>query len=226
MRRTRGSWLVVGVVLILGVVLGALAAGTTQAASVIVLPRPGQVGVSGSYLYGTLLKGGNVGEQFGDGPGLAVRLRYRMRYERGFGLSFESHGLDPRPGDQKDLVTGETMDASSQFAYKRLNLFLYGVDFYQLFGTRTKTTKMLSVGGGLAHPVFALVGDPGAPLDDSNQQYPFGDGAYLSAGAGVERFFWKSLAIDFGARYQAVFLDNKLDHDLQFSAGLIFYASL
>ena len=218
MRRTRGIRLVAAMVLVLGVALGALAAGSAQAASAVVLPRPGQVGVSLSGLYGTLLKGGNVGDPFGNGPGIAVRLRYRMRYERGFGMSFESHGLAPRPGDQVDVVTKESMKANSDDAYKQLNLFLYGVDFYQLFGTRTKTTKLVSVGAGLAHPVFAL--------NNGDQQYAFGDGAYLSAGAGVERFFWQSVAFDLGARYHAVFLDGKLNHDLQFSAGFIMYASL
>ena len=79
MRRTRGIRLVAAMVLVLDVALGALAAGSAQAASVVVLPRPGQVGVSLSGLYGTLLKAGNVGDQFGNGPGIAVRLRYRMR---------------------------------------------------------------------------------------------------------------------------------------------------
>ena len=219
MRRTRGIWLMIAVVLIVGAALVAVTAGQAQAKVVVVLPRPGQVGVSGSYLYGTLFKAGSVGDQFGSGPGMAVRLRYRMRYERGFGLSFESHGLDPRPGDQRNLETGEPIDANSEFAYKRLNLSLYGADFYQMFGTRTKTTKMLSVGAGLAHPVF--------PLNGGDLQVPpFGDGAYLSAGAGVERFFWQSVAFDLGARYQAVFLDGKLNHDLQLSVGLIMYASL
>jgi hypothetical protein len=219
MRRIHGFWLAVAVILALGVAPGGLAVGTAQAKPVIVLPRPGQVGVSVSGLYGTLLDGGSVGDQFGSGPGLAVRLRYRMRYERSIGLSFENHGLEPRPGDQVNLVTGEPMDPNDPFAYKRLNLFLYGADFYQMFGTRTKTTKLLSVGAGLAHPVF--------PMNGGDLQVPlFGDGAYLSLGAGVERFFWHSMAFDIGARYQAVFLDGKLNHDLQGSVGLIFYASM
>ena len=209
----------VTVVLALGVALGGLAVGGAQAGSVIVLPRPGQVGVGVSGLYGTLLNSGNVGDQFGSGPGMAVRVRYRMRYERGYGLSFENHGLDPRPGDtQVNYWDGTVMPADSSIAYKRVNLFLYGMDFYQMFGTRTKMTKMLSVGAGLAHPVFAMNG--------GDQQYPFSDGAYVSAGAAVERFFWKSVAFDFGARYHAIFLDGKVNHDLQASAGLIFYASL
>lgn len=219
MRLIQGIWLVAAVAFAVSVELAVIGVGTAQAKAVVVLPRPGQVGVSGNFLYGTLLKSGSVGGQFGSGDGIAVRLRYRMRYERGFGLSFENHGLDPRPGDQKDLETGELMDASSLFAYKRLDLALFGADFYQMFGTRTRTTKMLSVGAGIAHPVF--------PLNGGDLQVPpFGDGAYLSAGAGVERFFWQSLAIDFGARYHAVFLDGKANHDLQASVGLIFYASL
>lgn len=219
MRRTSVLWLVAAVVLVLGVVLGALSAGTARAASVIVLPRPGQVGAGLSGLYGTLLKAGEVGDQFGSGPGMAVRLRYRMRYERGFGLSFESHGLDVRPGDtQVNYWDGTTMPADSSIAYSKVTVFLYGADFYQMFGTRTKTTKMLSVGAGLAHPVFALNG--------GEQQYPFNDGAYLSAGAGIERFFWQSLALDLGARYQAVFLGGKVNHEVQLSVGFIMYASL
>ena len=219
MRRTRGLWFVVAVVLALGVALGGLAAGTARAGTIVVLPRPGQVGVSLSGTYGTLLDSGNVGDLFGSGAGMAVRVRYRVRYERGFGLTFESHGFDVRMADSLvDLFTKTPLAADSMFAYKKLNLFLYGVDFYQMFGTRTKTTKMVSIGGGIAHPTFAL--------NDGENEYPLSDGAYLSAGVGVERFFWQSLAFDFGARYQAVFLDGKVNHDLQASVGLIFYASL
>jgi len=225
MRRTRGIWLVSALVLVLGVALGALAAGAAQAKVVVVLPRPGQVGVSGSYLYGTLLKAGNVGDQFGSGPGMAVRVRYRARYERGFGLTFESYGLDVRDGklfkDPLGLIYAEAdtlLDPASPYAPKKLNLSLYGVDFYQMFGTRTKTNKMLSVGVGLAHVVRTL--------NDDENDFPLRDGVYLGAGAGIERFFWHSLAFDLGTRYQAVFLDGKLNHDLQASVGLIFYASL
>jgi hypothetical protein len=142
-----------------------------------------------------------------------------MRYERSFGLAFENHGCDVRSGDFPDLANPDvTYPAGSEFASKRVNLFLYGVDFYQMFGTRTKTTRMLSAGAGIAHPVVKL--------GDGEAQYPWSDGAYLSAGAGVERFFWQGLAWDLGARYQAVFLNGKTNHDVQVSAGVIFYASL
>jgi len=173
--------------------------------------------VSLSGLYGMLLESGNVGDQFGSGPGISLQMRYRMRYERGIGLSFESHGFDPRPGEQVDLLGGTPMAADYEFAYKKLNLYLYGVDFYQMFGTRTKTTKLLSVGAGLAHTVFAL--------NDGENEFPLGDGAYLSAGTGIERFFWQGVAFDLSARYHAVLLDGKVNHDLRLAVGLIMYAS-
>ena len=219
MRCTRGFWAVTGSLLAVALAGVGVFPGSTRAEAVVAPPRPGQVGVSVSGLYGTLLQTGDFGEAFTSGPGLAVRLRYRMRYERGFGLTFEAHGLDPRSGFQfVDLYTGMDVPADSSIAPKRLNLYLYGVDFYQMFGTRTKTTKMVSVGAGLAHPAFTT--------NNGDQQFVFGDGAYLSAGVGVERFFWQSMAFDFGARYQTVFLDGKVNHDLQASVGLIFYASL
>ena len=219
MRRIRGFWVVTGLVLLLVTLMSASLDADARASTIVALPRPGQVGVGVSGLYGTLTKGGEVGSQFGSGPGLAVRLRYRMRYERGFGLAFENHGCDVRPGDFKDLGgVDTTYAAGNEFASKRVELFLYGVDFYQMSGTRTKTTRMVSVGAGIAHPVVKLYG--------GEAQYPWSDGAYLSAGAGVERFFWQGLAWDLGARYQAVFINGKTNHDFQVSAGVIFYASL
>jgi len=220
MRRSRGIRMGLAAVIVAGAVLVALVAGAAQAKPLVVLPRPGQVGVSGSWMYGTLLNNGNVGDQFGGGTGLGLRLRYRMRFERGFGLTFETHGMDVRAGvdPQTNYWDGTKLRADSSDAYRKADVFLYGVDFYQMFGTRTKMTKLLSVGAGLAHPVFELNSD--------EQQFPFNDGAYLSAGAGIERFFWRSIAFDLGARYQAVFIGGKLNHDLQASAGLIFYASL
>jgi len=219
MRRIRGFWVVTGLVLLLVTLMSASVAADARATTIVVLPRPGQLGVGVSGLYGTLTKGGEVGSQFGSGPGLAVRLRYRMRYERGFGVTWENHGCDVRPGDFRDLVVPDSIYAAgSASATMRVNLSLYGVDFYQMSGTRTKTTRMLSVGAGIAHPVVKLYG--------GEAQYPWNDGAYLSAGAGVERFFWQGLAWDLGARYQAVFINGKTNHDVQVSAGVIFYASL
>lgn len=167
-------------------------------------PRAGQVGIGLQGQFGTLLQTGKIGDEFGSGPGLTVRVRYRMRYERALGLSFESQRFDARsPNDSLGAVT-------------RATLVLSGIDFYQLFGTRTTAHKMLSVGAGLAQV-----------SEDTNNAgvfYP-GDGVYLSFGAGVEQFFWNSWAFDLSTRYMTLFQEGKVNHDLQLSLGLIFYAS-
>ena len=192
------SWFVVTGLLM---VLPALA----EAAPSIVLPRPGQVGIGMQGQFGLLTKTGDYGDLFDSGPGLTVRLRYRMRYERAIGLSFEGQQFDSRVAG----VAGDTTLA-------RLTLIMSGVEIYQLFDTQDRTTRLLSVGAGLAQA--------SAKLNDNESVFP-DDGVYLSAGAGVERFFWSSWAFDFSARYYAIFQHHKTNHDFQASAGMIFYAS-
>jgi hypothetical protein len=190
----------------LAIAIGWFSADTALAERIVTPPRPGQVGIGLQGQYGTMLESGNFGSDYGQGPGLAVRLRYRMRYERGLGLSFEGQRFDARVAP-----TGRDSVASASF-------FTAGADFYQMFGTRTRTTKMLSLGAGLAKVTVKTEG--------GENVYPVsGDGPYLSAGAGLERFFWRSWAADLSTRYMAVFHDGEVNHDFQISVGLIIYAA-
>jgi opacity protein-like surface antigen len=183
-----------------------VAAAPALAEWVVVPPRAGQVGLGAQGQFGGLLNSGGIGEEFDAGPGLAVRLRYRMRYERGLGLSFESQRFDVREPSLADT------------AAKYITLYHYGIDIYQMFGTRTRTTRWVSAGFGLAQPRRTL----------NSKEVEFGtdrDGVYVAAGAGFERFFWQSWAIDASTRYSAVFIDGRTNHDFQVSLGLIVYAS-
>jgi Outer membrane protein beta-barrel domain len=186
--------------------LGALVACAVPEvqAGKVLPPRAGQVGLGLQGQIGTLLESGKLGEEFGSGGGIAVRVRYRMRYERALGLSFESQSFDARnPADSLGAITKATLVTS-------------GAEFYQLFGTRTVTHKMLSVGIGLVQV--------SQDTNDSGTVFP-GDGLYVSAGAGLERFFWNSWAFDLSSRYMTLFQEGKTNHDFQVSLGLIFYAS-
>ena len=199
MVRTHGGWWI-------SIAIALASAAPAGAALPLVLPHPGQIGFTLQGQYGGLLKAGNLGGPFGSGGGLAARLRYRMRYERALGLSFESQTLDARA------------PADSAFARTRVNLLLSGFDFYQMFNTEQRTQEMLSVGAGLAQVHYSL--------RDGETEYPSeGDGLYVSAGAGVERFFYRSLAFDLSTRYTAVFQGGKTNHGVQAAAGVIFYAS-
>lgn len=177
-------------------------------AATVVLPRPGQVGFSFQGQGGTLAKAGEFGQDFGAGGGLAVRLRYRMRFERGIGLSFERQTF----GVRNELAGVDT-------AAKTLTFTTASGEVYQMFGTRTNTVKMLSAGIGLLQSTQKL-NDGESKISGTG----VGDGLMLSAGAGVERFVWQSWAIDLSTRYFAIFHNGKVNHDVQVSAGLIFYA--
>ncbi|MCC6349025.1 MAG: hypothetical protein IT347_05475 [Candidatus Eisenbacteria bacterium] len=206
--------------LLVGIVaaIGLLSAGAAGAASIVV-PRAGQVGVGLHGDFGTLADAGSLGQEFGSGFGLGVRLRYRMRYERAIGLSFDMHQLDSRRlGFPEGAFLGPRSATDSLLTRDRLMLNLTGFDFYQMFDTRTKSVKWISLGAGLAQV--------SARLSDGETQYPLaGDGTFLAVGAGVERFVYRSWALDFAARYQTVFFDSSVNHDLQVSVGVLFYAA-
>ena len=206
----------------LGVVLAALstlvlAASSAWAANTIVLPRSGQVGISITGQGGTLLKTGDYGKEFGAGGGLAIRLRYRMRFERAMGLTFDMERLGSR--ERTGAVTAfDSLTDAPAVLRDQLRLNSAGIEFYQLFDTRERTVKSISAGFGLTQA--------NAKLTNGETQYPLaGDGIYLSAGAGLERFFFRSWAWDLGTHYRAVFHDGTINHDVQVHAGLVFYAA-
>lgn len=192
-------------------------AGSVQAANAIVLPRSGQVGLGIQAQGGTMLSSGDLGTEFGTGPGLLVRVRYRMRFERAIGLTFDTQRLSARESSGRAGAFDSLTDAPATLR-DRLKLVTAGVEFFQLFDTRERTTKYVSAGAGLVQM--------SAHLTNGETQYPIaGDGVFISAGAGLERFVFRSMAWDLGARYMAIFHDGQMNHDLQLQAGVIFYAA-
>lgn len=177
----------------------------------IVLPRAGQVGIGVQGGYGLLLKNGAVGETFDAGESYTVRLRYRMRYERGLGLTFENNRFGART---EVPYTGEPSTAP-----RNLGVILSGLEFYQMFNTRTRNVSMLSLGAGLVQQRVKL----NSGETELSGTYS-GDGFYLSAGAGVERFVYRSIALDVSTRYYAMFREGKPGHNVQVALGAIFYA--
>jgi opacity protein-like surface antigen len=199
------------VAIVIGVLMAAALVAAAAGAAPIVLPRPGQVGVGAAGGYG-FMSGSVDGAVFDQGPTLAFRLRYRMRYERSLGLSFESQRFEIR--DFEEAYGGDPPQPPGR---KNMTLVLSGIEFGQLFGTRTRTTRMLFAGAGVAQQ--------SGRIRDSNETWFYGDGSYVSAGAGVEYFFMRSWAWDLSGRYALVFLPNTRLHDFQAALGVIFYAS-
>ena len=183
----------------------------------VVLPREGQVGVGMQYQYGGLTQTGDLGQEFGVGSGLAIRLRFRTRYDRAIGLSYETRRLDAR-ADVDTAATAMFLSSGDGLSRTALTLQTYGIDGYQFFGTRSRTQAYLSASGGLAK-TYAWIsnGDPVYPIA--------GDGLFLGAGAGLERFIYRSWALDASVRYTAVFIGGSTNHDLQAAVGMTFYAA-
>ena len=199
----RSRWWVPGLVLAVQMMVA-----NAEAGPLVIPPRAGQLGVGMQAQYGSLTSGGGFGSDFGSGAGMSVRLRYRLRYERAIGVSFERQSFDAR-----ELALGDS-------AEKSLTLMNSSIEFYQLFGTRTKTTRMLSVGFGLVQPSKRLRGGETKLGGDDVL-----DGAFVSVGAGMERFIYQSLGIDLNIHYQTIFQNGSTNHDIQAAAGLIFYAT-
>lgn len=198
-------------------ILWAASVAPAQAANTIVLPRAGQVGLSITGVGGTMFSAGDYGQEFGAGGGLAIRLRYRMRFERAMGLTFDMQRLGSRSRTGAETAFDSLTDAPAVLR-DQLRLNSAGIEFYQLFDTRDRTVKSISAGFGLTQV--------NAKLTNGEIQYPIaGDGIYLSAGAGLERFFFRSWAWDLGTRYRAIFHDGTINHDVQLHAGLVFYAA-
>lgn len=199
----RSAWGVVGLLLAAHLVVP-----VAHAKVLVIPPRPGQIGVGLQGQFGSLTNSGGLGSDFSDGGGLSVRLRYRLRYERAVGASFERQTFDVR------------QLADSATAIKTLTLINSSVEFYQLFGTEGRTTRMLSAGFGLSQPSKKLRnGEVKLGGDDVL------DGAFVSVGAGIERFFFQSLGLDVNLHYQTIFQNGSVNHNVQAAAGLIFYAS-
>ena len=209
-------------IILLGIVVASfMAARPAGAASSIVLPKPGQIGLELGGGYGMLLSAGELGDLYNQGPTFVVRARYRMRYERAIGLTFEGQQFDARIAPPEFVV-----GADSTIGPTKMSLVTSGFEFYQMFGTRTKTVRMLMLGAGLAQ-MRAKLNSGDTQLIDVEGEAPTGsgDGLYVSAGAGVERFFFRSWAWDLSTRYMAIFKDGKPNHDLQAALGVIIYAS-
>ena len=207
-------WLRVALPMLVALAVHAAAA---QAASSILLPRSGQVGIGITGSFGTFLPSGELGNEFGSGPGLSVRVRYRMRFERAIGLTFDAERMNSRDPSGAAGAFDSLTDAPAVLR-DYMKMVTAGFEFYQMFDTRERTVKYLSAGVGLAQI--------SAHLTDGETQYPIaGDALFVSVGAGFERFFFRSWAWEMGFKYKPVLHDGKVNHDLQIQFGLIFYAA-
>jgi len=170
-------------------------------------PRPvrnGTVSLGGAALYGTLFGGGLFSDEFKSGLGVGFNLRYRTAPDQALGLGFESQ------------VFAVKTEADSAAAHDRLQFIVTTFDYYKFFSVRKRMPAYLVLGAGIAQTRITDV--------DGEKEFP-GDGGAFKVGAGLEYWIFRSMTLDAGVRYHGLLLQSQLNHQMQASLGLNFYAS-
>jgi opacity protein-like surface antigen len=169
-------------------------------------PRPvrnGTVSLGGAALYGTLF-GGQFSDEFKSGLGVGFNIRYRTAPDQALGLGFDSQ-----------IFAVKTVSDSAA-APDRLQFIVTTFDYYKFFSVRKRMPAYLVLGAGIAQTRITDV--------DGEKEFP-GDGGAFKVGAGLEYWIFRSMTLDAGVRYHGLLLQSQLNHQLQATLGLNFYAS-
>ena len=169
-------------------------------------PRPvrnGTVSLGVAGLYGTLF-GGQFSDEFKAGIGVGFNPRYRTAPDQALGLSFD------------DQLFSVKTEVDSAAAPDQLQFIVTTFDFYKFFSVRKRMPAYLVLGAGIAQTRITDV--------DGEKEFP-GDGGAFKVGAGLEYWLFRSMTLDAGVRYHGLLLNSQLNHQMEASLGLNFYAS-
>ena len=135
-----------------------------------IFEEKGTLMVGGQVQQGFLFGDSPVTDDFDNGTGLAVRLRYYLGGSRAFGISLESQVFDgvkaPVGPDQP----------------RKLKDALITLDYIAYFDRKSSLSRYVTAGVGVHHP--------GKEYRNGTEVGP--DGVVLGAGGGLEYFFHRS----------------------------------
>ncbi len=157
---------------------------------------------------GAILGGGDLGDVYDIGPGMAVRLRYRTARESALGLSFEAQRYDAKlaPDTPDDPEWIRTVNAI--------------IEYQHYFRVQKRAPRYLTAGVGLMQLRRRL--------ETEEVDFP-GDGAVFILGGGTELWWGRSLTIDFGLRYNGLLRgvdgSTQFTHAVALGLGFQFYTS-
>jgi hypothetical protein len=158
------------------------------------------VGVQGQY--GFLAGDAEATDEFDQGPGYALRLRYYLGNNRAFGLSMENQRFDAVPGAGDPDAPPRDMSAA-----------VFTADYLLYFQRASTLTRYLTFGVGFHHPA--------KNYKNGSEVGP--DGLVLTAGAGLEYFFHRVASVDVCVRGYGLFGQGGLLGSGEAAAGLTFY---
>lgn len=163
------------------------------------------VGVQGQYGFlagdAATTDGAVVTDEYDQGVGYALRLRYYLGNNKALGISMESQKFDGIP------------DRVAEFQPKDMTVALFTMDYLLYFQRASTLTRYLTFGAGVHHPA--------REYENGSEVGP--DGLVLTAGAGLEYFFHRVASVDVCVRGYGLFGQGGLLGSGQAAVGLNFY---
>jgi len=141
-------------------------------------------------------------EEFDNGTGFAVRLRYYLGSGRAFGISLESQVFDGIKAPDSDNQPRKLKDA------------VMTLDYLFYFDRKSNLSRYVTTGVGVHHP--------GREYKGGSEVGP--DGIVACVGGGLEYFFHRSASIDVSVRGYGLFgQKDGLMGSVEVAAGMNFY---
>ncbi len=184
-----------------GLLTAAVAALLCLAGSASAQERPGTLSLGIQGQYGFIFGPSDFSEDFNNGAGFGVRIRYALGGPQAFGISFESQtfGPTPEPGDENPP--------------RDLRLANVSVEYLRYFNRGQGRSQYAVFGGGLFHPTE--VRERGVAA--------VSDGLLLVGGAGVEIFVRRTTAVDLSLRVNGLLGGDAFSATVEAAAGFHFY---
>ena len=157
------------------------------------------VGVQGQY--GFLAGDAEATDEFDQGAGYALRLRYYLGNDRALGFSMENQRFDGV------AIAGDVPQP------RDMSVAIFTADYLMYFQRASALSRYVTFGVGFHHPA--------REYQDGSEVGP--DGLVLTAGAGLEYFFHRVVSVDVCVRGYGLFGQGGLLGSGQAAAGLNFY---
>jgi len=157
------------------------------------------VGIQGQY--GALAGDALAADDFNNGAGYALRLRYYLGESRALGFSMENQRFEGNATITK------------QYPPKDMSVAVFTADYLFYFQRATTLSRYVTVGVGFHHPARTYT--------DGTEVGP--DGLVLTAGAGLEYFFHRVASLDVCVKGYGLFGQGGLLGSGEAAVGLNFY---
>jgi hypothetical protein len=166
--------------------------------------RPGTLSLGVQAQYGLIMGPSDFAEEFNNGPGFAIRIRYALGGPQAFGISFESQTF----GADQSAIDPESTSIPDQLKLANATL-----EYLRYFNRGQGNSQYLVVGLGLYHPSETR----------STGLAATSDGLVLAVGGGAEFFTLRTTSLDLSVRANALFGGDAISATIQAAFGFHHY---